>query len=37
MVTKNIDDNHDGDVQTYAADLVAKIKVSPSVLFPSPS
>ncbi|TBU44833.1 nuclease Le1 [Dichomitus squalens] len=26
IVTKNIDDNHDGDVQTYAADLVAKIK-----------
>ena len=37
MAEKNIDDNHDGDVQTYAADLVAKIKVSPSVLFPSPS
>ncbi len=28
MVSKNIDDNHDGTVTTYAADLVAKIKVS---------
>ncbi|KAI0357186.1 nuclease Le1 [Trametes cingulata] len=26
MVSKNIDDNHGGDVQTYAADLVAQIK-----------
>ncbi|KAI0641686.1 nuclease Le1 [Trametes meyenii] len=26
IVSKNIDDNHDGDVQTYAADLVDKIK-----------
>ncbi|OJT05807.1 Nuclease PA3 [Trametes pubescens] len=26
MVSKNIDDNHDGTVTTYAADLVAKIK-----------
>ena len=27
MVEKNIDENHDGAVETYAADLVKQIKV----------
>ena len=27
MVEKNIDDNHGGDVETYASDLISEIKV----------
>ena len=37
MVEKNIDENHDGDVETYAADLVKQIKVRqqpPLTVFP---